>query len=80
MIHGLAMRMNPSPSGGLVTTEELLPGCQDRVDWGKEGTRSMTNVRIQSFLVSTFILYTIVFICLILPSLGSIREKPWYLT
>ena len=42
-------------------------------------TRSMT-VRIQSFLVSIFILYTLVVVSLILPSLRSIGEKPWYLT
>ena len=51
-----------------MTTEELLPGCQDRVDQGQEGTRSMTTVRIQSFLGSTFLLYTIVLASLILQS------------
>ena len=80
MIHCLTIRGKLSPSGSLMTTEELPSGCQDRVDWGQEGTGSMTTVRIQSFLVSTFLLYNIVFTSLILRVVGSIGEKPWYLT
>ena len=37
-------------------------------------------VWVHSFLVSIFILHTLIIISLILPSLGSIGEKPWYLT
>ena len=47
-------------------TEEPIAGCQDRVDQGQEGTGRMT-ARIQSFLVSTFMLYTIVFCILDTP-------------
>ena len=67
MIHGLTMRRKLSPSGSLMRTEEPPSGCQDRVDWGQEGTGSMT-VRIHSFLVSTFLLYTFVVVSLILPT------------
>ena len=77
-IHGLAMRMKPGPSGRIMTTEELPPGCQDRVDQGQAGTGDWTKVRIKIFLVSTF--YTIFFTSLILSLLESIGEKPWYLT
>ena len=76
MILGLTMRMKPSPSGCLMPTEEPLPRCQDRVDRGQEGTGNMTKVRIQSLLVSIFILYTIVVLSLILPLVRSIVEKP----
>ena len=64
MINGLEMRMKHSPSESLMTTEELLTGCQDRMDRGQEGTGRMIKVRIQSFLVSNFMLCSIVFVSL----------------
>ena len=78
MIHGLAMRRKPNPSGSMTRIEEPPLGCQGRVDRGQEGTGSRT-VRIHSFLVSTFLLYTFVVAFFILPLFESIGQKPWYL-
>ena len=38
MIHGLAMRRKPNPSGSMIRIEEPPSGCQGRVDQGQEGT------------------------------------------